>query len=293
MITATANSKFDFEDEKFNAPPSQVLPWCQMINPRYGEDGLQSYGLAIKQDNAQAVGFKPDDNWQEIEYEFGSGDVDTVYITTTPRLVIIRRGPLSVQDRETKIRLGTFKDYKDDFLANKLKFKIYTRHLIFLVGENKKFLHHLPLQLTLSGVSGASFGKSYSEYQQGKLSGGFAGELEKAYAGFQKKSLVSKGSLFHAHGIFCPIIECEERGVEPNIIPVACTVDYKHPTPSTLTDYMIASDSPESQIICRTFEEHKEFGKEAIKPEISKGEVPGVTSSYVYADDEDFAYPPY
>ena len=52
-----ASAKFDFEDEKFNAPPSQVLPWCQMINPRYGEDGLQSYGLAIKQDNAQAVGY--------------------------------------------------------------------------------------------------------------------------------------------------------------------------------------------------------------------------------------------
>ncbi|MFM7372819.1 MAG: DUF5895 domain-containing protein, partial [Sphaerospermopsis kisseleviana] len=102
MVKASANSnhaKFDFEDEKFNAPPSQTLPWCQMIRPRYGEDGLQSYGLALKLDNAQAVGFQPDDNWQEIEHEFDSGEVDTFFITTTPRLVIIRRGPLSVQDR--------------------------------------------------------------------------------------------------------------------------------------------------------------------------------------------------
>ncbi|MDD1419635.1 DUF5895 domain-containing protein [Dolichospermum sp. ST_sed1] len=288
-----APAKFDFEDEKFNAPPSQMIPWGLIINPRYGSDGLQSYGLAIKLDNAQAVGFKPDDNWQQVDHEFSSGEVDTIFITTTPRLVIVRRGPLSVQDRETKIRLGTYKDYKEEFLADKLKFKIYTRHLIFLVGEDKKFLHQSPLQLTLSGSPGASFGKNYAEYQQGRITGGFAGELEKAYAGFQKKPVTPKGPLFHAHGIFCPIIEPEERGIEPNIALVASTVDYKHPTVSTLIDYMIASDSPESEMICKTFEEYKEFGKEVIKPEASKVEAPGVTNSYVYADDDEFGYPPY
>ena len=138
-----ASAKFDFEDEKFNAPPSQVIPWGLMINPRYGTDGLQSYGLAISRDNAQSVGFEADDNWQQVEHEFSSGEVETIFITTTPKLVIVRRGPLSVQDRETKIRLGTYKDYKEEFLADKLKFKIYTRHLIFLVGEDKKFLLHL------------------------------------------------------------------------------------------------------------------------------------------------------
>ncbi|MTJ47482.1 DUF5895 domain-containing protein [Dolichospermum sp. UHCC 0259] len=288
-----ASAKFDFEDEKFNAPPSQVIPWGLMINPRYGTDGLQSYGLAISRDNAQSVGFQPDDNWQQVEHEFSSGEVETIFITTTPKLVIVRRGPLSVQDRETKARLGTYKDYKEEFLADKLKFKIYTRHLIFLVGEDKKFLHQSPLQLTLSGSPGASFGKNYAEYQQGRITGGFAGELEKAYAGFQKKPLTPKGPLFHAHGIFCPIIEPEERGIEPNIALVASTVDYKHPTISTLTDYMIASDSPESEIICKAFEEYKEFGKEVIKPEASKVETSGVTNSYVYADDDEFGYPPY
>jgi hypothetical protein len=264
-----------------------------MVNPRYGTDGLQSYGLAISRDNAQSVGFQPDDNWQQVEHEFSSGEVETIFITTTPRLVIVRRGPLSVQDRETKIRLGTYKDYKEEFLADKLKFKIYTRHLIFLVGEDKKFLHQSPLQLTLSGSPGASFGKNYAEYQQGRITGGFAGELEKAYAGFQNKPLTPKGPLFHAHGIFCPIIEPEERGIEPNIALVASTVDYKHPTVSTLTDYMIASDSPESEIICKAFEEYKEFGKEVIKPEASKVETSGATNSYVYADDDEFGYPPY
>lgn len=287
-----ASAKFDFEDEKFNAPPSQVIPWCQMINPRYGTDGIQSYGLAVKLDNAQAVGFQPDDNWQQVEHEFSSGS-ETVFITSTPNLVIVRRGPLSVKDRETGLKLGTLKENYDAFLADKLKFKTFTRYLIFLVGENKKFLHETPLQLTLNGAAGASFSKTYCEYQQGKVVSGFVAELERAYAGYRKQPVAPKGQLFHAHGIFSPIIECEERGIEPNTVLVASTVDFKHPTVGTLTEYLIASDSPESTIICKTFEDYKEFGKETVKIETPKVEMAGVSSSYIYADEDDFGYPPY
>lgn len=287
-----ASANFDFEDEKFNAPPSQVIPWCQMINPRHGTDGIQSHGLAIKVDNANAVGFVPDDNWQQVEHEFSS-EVETVFITTTPRLVMVRRGPLSVKDRESGLKLGTLKENYDAFLADKLKFKTFTRYLIFIVGENKKFLHESPLQLTLNGAAGASFSKTYCEYQQGKVVSGFVAELEKAYAVYRKQPLTPKGPLFHAHGIFCPIIECEERGIEPNTVLVASTVDYKHPTVGTLTEYLIASDSLESAMICKTFEEYKDFGKEPVKAETPKLATAGVSNSYVYADEDDFAYPPY
>ncbi|MBW4626350.1 MAG: hypothetical protein KME49_12825 [Brasilonema octagenarum HA4186-MV1] len=284
--------KFDFEDEKYNAPASQVIPWCQMINPRYGTNGLQPHGLAIKPDNATLVGFQPDDNWHELEHEFSSG-VETVYITTTPRIVVVRRGPLSVKDRETGVKLGTLKDNYDAFLADKLKFKTFTRYLIYLVGEDKKFLHESPLQLTLNGAAGASFSKAYSDYQQGKVTSGFVAELERAYAGYRKQPLTPKGGLFHAHGIFCPIINCEERGIEPNTVLVASTVDYKHPTVASLTDYLIASDSQESEIISKTFEEYKDFGKETMKAETPRMEMAGVSSSYVYPDEDDYAYPPY
>ncbi len=284
-----ASANFDFEDDKFNAPPSQIIPWCLMINPRYGTDG-NSYGLAIRLDNANAVGFKPDENWQQVEHEFSSG-VETVFISDTPKLVIVRRGPLSVKDRETGSKLGTLKENYDAFLADKLKFKTFTRYLIYLVGENKKFLHDSPLQLTLSGAAGASFSKTYCEFQQGRVSGGFVAELERAYAVYRQQPVSPKGSLFHAHGIFCPIIECEERGIQPKTALIASTVDYKHPTVGTLTEYLIASDSVESAMICKTFEEHKEFGKETIKVEAPKLAAVGVSNSYIYADEDD--YPPY
>ncbi len=286
------SANFNFEDEKFNAPPSQVIPWCQMINPRYGKDGIQPHGLAIKLDNAHAVGFEPDEHWHQLDHEFSSG-VETVFLTTTPCLVIVRRGPLSVKDRETGMKLGTLKENYDAFLADKLKFKTFTRYLIFLVGEDKKFLNKLPLQLTLSGAAGASFSKAYCDYQQGRVAGGFLAELEKTYAAYRKQPVTPKGPLFHAHGIFYPIIDCEERGIEPNMVLVASTVDYKHPTVATLTQYLIASDSPESAIISKTFEEYKEFGKESIKLETPKIAMVGVSSSYVYPDEDDFAYPPY
>lgn len=285
-----ASANFDFEDEKFNAPPSQVIPWCQMINPRYGTDGIQPHGLAIKLDNANAVNFQPDDNWQQVEHEFSS-EVETIFITNTPKLVIVRRGPLSVKDRETGNKLGTLKDNYDAFLADKLKFRTFTRYLIYLVGENKKFLHETPLQLTLSGAAGASFSKTYCDFQQGRIVSGFLAELERAYAVYRKQPVTPKGPLFHAHGIFCPIIECEERGIEPNTVMVASTVDYQRPTVGTLTQYLIASDSVESAMICKTFEEHKEFGKESIKVETPKIAMAGVSSSYIYADEDD--YPPY
>lgn len=290
-----ASAKFDFEDEKFNAPPSRVVPWCQMINPKYNmddADGISSYGLAIKLENARAVGFVPDDNWQQVEHHFSSG-VETVFISTTPNIVIVRRGPLSVKDRETGLKLGTLKDNYDAFLADKLKFKTFTRYLIFLAGEDKNFLHELPLQLTLNGAAGASFSKSYCEYQQGRATGGFVAELERAYAGYRRQAATPKGPLFHAHGIFSPIIECEERGIATNTVLIAATVDYKHPTVSTLTDYLIASDSKESALISKTFEEYKDFAKEPVKTETRPMAVAAVSNSYVYPDEDDFGYPPY
>jgi hypothetical protein len=287
-----ASANFDFDDEKYSAPPSQVLPWCQMINPRVSQTEMQSHGLAISLENANAVNFIPDDTWERVEHEFSDNEVKTLFITPTPRLVIVRRGPLSVKDRETGKKLGTFKEYEQAFLADKLKFKTFTRHLIFLVGKNRKFLHESPLQISLSGAASASFNKAYSNRTNG-VAGGFIAELEKAYAQYRQQPLAPKGPLFHAHGIFCPIIEVEERGTGLNTALVSTTSDYGHPTADNLTKFMIASDSLESATISKIFEEYKDFGKEPVKPEMPKMELAGVSSSYDYPDEFEYGEPPY
>jgi hypothetical protein len=290
--TMKSSATFDFEDEKFQAPPSEVLPWCQMINPRAGIDGLTSYGLAIKLDNAEAIRFTPDDNWQEIEHEFGTGDVESLYITTTPRLVIVRRGAVCIKDRETGATIGKLMDHYDAFMADRLKFKTFTRHLIFLVGRDKKFLHQSPLRLSLSGVAGASFGNSYRNIKAGQAASGFTVELEKAYAEFRQQPFSPKGPLFHSHGIFCPLIQVETRGSGSNTALVATTVDYEHPMVGNFQDYMIASNCEESLMIQETFEQYEDFGQDVPKAEAQKPEVPqAVGSAYTYPGEE-YEYDP-
>ncbi len=286
-------TSFDFEDDKFNAPPSQVIPWCQLINPRYDNGEIQPYGLAIKADNAKAVDFTPDSNWRSVDYAFSTGEIQQLFITDTPRLVIIRRGPLSLKNRETGEKIGTLKDHYDAFLTDKIKFKTYTRHLIYLVDGNKKFLHKSALQLTVNGAAGASFSKAYYDYnKQSRELTGFLGELEKAYAQYRQQPVSAKSGLFYAHGIFCPIIASEERGSGENTALVATTTDYEQPTVDTLSKYLIAADTEESQIITQAFEEHKEFGKENIKVEPPKMAIAS-SNSYTYADDDEFDSPPY
>lgn len=289
-ITLTQTRNFDFDDAKFKALPSEVLPWCQMINPQWGQDGLRPYGLAISQEKANMVGFTPDENWQQIEYAFGSGEVATLFITTTPRLLVVRRGPVCIKDRSTGVTLGRLADYYDIFMSEKLKFKTFNRFLIFLVGQNQKLLHQSPLRLTISGAAGASFGEAFRSSRGGP---DFTVELEKAYATYRQQPFTTKGSLFHAHGIFCPVIESIEKGIGPNKALVAATVDYGHPTADNLTEYLIASNSEESAVLCQTFEDYKDFAKEQPKPETSKVDTQEVSGSYDFRDEDDFEQAPY
>lgn len=258
----TKTEIFDFEDKKFKLPSSNTLPWCQIINPRFTPDGIKPYGLAIKLDQAQAAGFKPDENWQQIEHEFSTGDVETLYISSRPRLVIVRRGPICIKDRETGNYLGRLMDHYETFKAARLKFKTFTRYLIFFVGYDKKFLHSIPLRLTLSGAAGVSFAVAYRNSKMGEATSCFTLELEKAYAEYRRQPFAPKGNLFHAHGIFCPIFKAVEKVIGSDIVGICETAGYEHPSFQNLTNYLIPSNSHESFLIEKIFEEYNNFGQE-------------------------------
>ena len=289
----TQTRSFDFDDDKFKAPPSEILPWCQMLNPQWGEDGLKPYGLAITQEKANLVGFTPDDNWRQEEYKFGSGEITKLFVTTNPRLLIVRRGPVSIKDRATGMTLGRLADHYDAFMSEKLKFKTFTRYLIFLIGQNQKLLHQSPLRLTMSGAAGASFGAAFRSSRAGFVADGFTVELEKAYAAYRQQPVTAKSSLFHAHGIFCPVIESVEKGSGTNKALVAATVDYGHPTEANLTEYLISPNSAESAIICQTFDDYKDFAKEQPKLETAKIDLPEAAIAEDFSAEYDFDQAPY
>lgn len=293
MVSAVTHPpSFDFDDNKFKAPISEMLPWCQIINPQYSEDGLKPFGLAITQERADMVGFIPDQNWQQVEYTFGSGEIVKLLITTTPRLLIIHRGPVCIKERSTNIILGRLVDHYDTFSGDRLKFKTFTRYLVFLGGQNKKLLHKSPLRLTISGAAGASFAGAFRNSKNGQVLGGFTLELEQAYAAYRNQPIAAKGALFHAHGIFCPVLESQEKGTAPNTALVTTTVDYGHPTAENLSEYLIASNSEESAIICQTFEEYQDFAKEQLKTDVPIAEKQDVEADE-FADEYDFDATPY
>ncbi|RMH77984.1 MAG: hypothetical protein D6680_03505 [Cyanobacteria bacterium J007] len=294
MPRTSNTAAFDFDDDKFQAPPSEIMPWCQIVNPRYTDNGMTPFGFAISAENATNAGFTPDENWQHVEYEFGDGEIKDLYLTTTPKVIVVRRGPVCIKYRETGELVGRLGDYYDMFMANKVKFKTFTRHLVFLVGEDKKFLHPHPLRLSVSGAAGASFGSCYRLVRSGETPSGFTVELEKAYASFRNQPYVAKNFLFHAHGIYCPFIEAVEKGMGENTALVATTTDYEHPTASNLIDYLIPSNSKESEIICNAFEEYQNFGQDIPKmEEPPKETTPDDGNAYVYEDEFDYAEPPY
>ncbi len=90
---------------------------------------------------------------------------------------------------------------------------------------------------------------------------------------------------------FCPVIDSVEKGTEKKAL-VAATVDYGHPTGENLTEYLIASNSEQSAIICQTFEDYKDFGKEQSKPD-SKLDVLEVPNAYDFNDEYDLDAAPY
>jgi hypothetical protein len=291
-----ANLEFDFEDEQFNAPPSAVLPWCQMINPVVRQGEIRPYGLAISEENKKAARVELTDQWEEVEYEFGSGEIVKLYMTTTPRLLVLHRGPISLKERETGMTVGRLSDHYEDFLADRQRFKPFTRYLIFLVGENKELLHPEPLRMTLSGAASASFGNAYG-YRRGVEAGGFTYELEQAYAEFRGQPYTPKNALFHAHGIFCPFIDAVEKGSGNARALVATTVDFEHPTASNITEYLISSNSKTSQILRKAFEEYQDFlqdSKDTTKGQEEESSLADNSSSYDYSFAEDlYNEPPY
>lgn len=294
MVSAiTQAASFNFDDAKFNSPVSEMLPWCQIINPRWSEEGLKPYGLAITQERANTVGFTPDQNWQQVDYIFSSGEIVKLFINTTPRLLIVQRGPVCIKERSTNITLGRLLDHYDAFTNERLKFKTFTRYLIFLVGQNKKLLHKSPLRLTISGAAGASFAVAFRNSKNGQVAGGFTLELEQAYANYRQQPITAKGALFHAHGIFCPVIQSQEKGTAPNTALVATTVDYGHPTAENLSEYLIATNSEESAIICQTFEEYQDFAKEQIKSDSPIAEKHEVIEADEFDDEYNFDATPY
>ena len=149
----TQSAVDEFAGDEF-APSYQALPYLQVLNH---QDAEQS-GFFISSENATAVNFNATDEWQPHEAHFLSGGSTVGFRSLTARLVVLRRSPLLMFSREDRSFLGTFDRNRYDPSTVMLK----TRHLTYLVSQQKQLLHDAPLQFTAKGSLCGSFGEHYN-----------------------------------------------------------------------------------------------------------------------------------
>ena len=242
MVNTMVNTQVpDFEDEQFSAPASERPPIAQIINPRFTKKGIAPYGFALTKKDAEACSFSVPDGWEFVEHEFASGSKETVLMTLKPRLLIIAKTPTYLKSREKgeirgKIRekgelIGEMRNIPE-YWQNKHLYKPASWSWCYVLNEENESCNSVPIRISLGGASGASFNASWLQYQTKELPrGGFCCEMEKIYAQSRNQDYKPMGELFHAHCVYEPIFEADERGTKPDTALVSVVNSY---TPASM-----------------------------------------------------------
>jgi hypothetical protein len=300
-MTKAAALAPDFEDQSFSAPASDRPPFAQIINPRFTKKGIAPYGFALTKKNAEACSFSPPAGWELVEHEFASGDKEQVFMTLTPRMVIIAKTPLYLKLRETGEFLGEMREIPD-YWDNKHLYKTISYSWCYVLDENSKPCNAVPLLISLGGASGASFNASWLQYQTKSVSrSGFCFDMEKAYAQSRKQDYKPMGELFHAHCIYEPTFDADERGTKPNTALVAIVASYK---PANIGSLVVNGSELSEQIkvareSVKDWQPRKKAKPEVVEDDGYSPKGSGITqhsSDYPlssYGTDDEFGYPPY
>ncbi len=133
------------------------LPICQLANKQKPDEA----GMIITLDNAKNAGFDPKKSkiWRTHHHYFNKESTDC-YISSTPRMMVFRQGPLILRERNSNKYLGNFN--KDKY--NKATMYTARSFLLFMVDENNNLLNSTPIKLTTKGSFSYSFGNAYQSW---------------------------------------------------------------------------------------------------------------------------------
>lgn len=173
----------NFDDFDDNVQASTSIAYCQIVNPPNLPIGqIQKlnapYGIFVPTEQAEACDFKPTEDWTEETITFGDAPNEVTidgYLTNKPRMVVIHRSQLEVQEktengwrfvglayekgRETKL----WQDAKETDPKHE-QYRSTTRLLFLFLDKNNNPLHSEPIQLTARGGFGGSFGFELREF---------------------------------------------------------------------------------------------------------------------------------
>jgi hypothetical protein len=208
-----------FESQEF-APTSSAAPFAQILNPRFSGGAV---GFSITEKNAIAGGLNLPPTWEKVNHKFGGGDIEPVYVTKSPRLLILGGSALIMRDRKTRKAIGKFSSN----VYNKTEHSLYRKVWAYILNDENGFCHLDPIAIAIGGASGASF---MATWFKAKPRSGFIDRMETLYAEAVKKPKASKGELFHAHCVYEPTMNVEIRGTGNTSSEVCVTTGYKDPT---------------------------------------------------------------
>jgi hypothetical protein len=235
-----------FQDKKF-VSGYQNLVTIQPLNKS------KTRGWFVRKSDLDTCG------WNATEDQFAKGSVIWNYKQTfgmapntsveeglnftEPRLQVLLRSPLMVEEttgmRQT---IGTFEDpdVKELFEADKIasdlanskgemykrKYSVRTKYLVYILTEDNKRAHKIPMVLTLKGLNGTDVSEKIKMYEK---------EMSKCLS----KALDSEVPLafnekFYATTVFAPVLANEMRGA--NNVEICAIESFDIPDYSTQED---------------------------------------------------------
>ncbi|MCU0566240.1 MAG: DUF5895 domain-containing protein [Oculatellaceae cyanobacterium Prado106] len=146
----------EFDSEAFEER-RDFLPYLQMLNASSADQS----GFFIAADNADAVGFTPNEDWLYHETIFRSGARVEGYRSLTARFLILRRSKLLMFEREGGQFVAPYRKELYDRQSMILK----NRYLVYLVSKDKQLLHQSPLVFTAKGSFCGSLGETVEQFR--------------------------------------------------------------------------------------------------------------------------------
>lgn len=171
---------FDFDDFESNVQQSTNIAYCQIAGvPNLPVSQLKTmnlqYGLFLPNEQTEAIGFTPSEDWASATLTFGEGDGEQTvegWIATKVNLFVIHASQIEVQEKGQygwkfvglAYEKGKATEFNAKVEADKENYRRVNRLLLCLADKEGNPLHSQPLQLTARGGFGGSFGKECAEF---------------------------------------------------------------------------------------------------------------------------------
>lgn len=172
-----------------------------------------------------------------------------------PRLIILAQSPMLMFERESGLNLGVYN--AERYRQSKGSIVIKTKYLVYFVDEFNQLRHKLPMQLTMKGAAGASFGEHLIKFRL---------ELEKAFAVAHNQQVKRKSLEFHAMGVFCIRTEPQIKGEGQKAGWVCSTVNHEQPTPENYCSYFVGFTTLKERLLSEVEQYAKFTQLQSVEP---------------------------